>query len=107
MDWQEVENLLIQRNQAHFSQAAGTPFTVALLLDIIDPPASQAMNDEVLQSIVDNPSSSLEVKEIIRYLMDHSKPTIPMKFTMKEIQQAYCTWNCDMTRSPLGHQLDN
>src|SRR5687768_7804341 len=85
----------------------GTPFTIPSLSDQIDPAASQALDNDLLQHIKSVESSLPKIKAMMRHLLNNMHPTLPMTLSTDKIQLAYKSWNQDTTTSPAGCHLDH
>ncbi|KAL7559678.1 hypothetical protein ACA910_002387 [Epithemia clementina (nom. ined.)] len=107
-DWQlivdqnEITTRLIQRNNDHFGQANGTPFTVQPLLDIIGRNA-----DHDLASVRDAlqcPENSDATTALLHHLNDYRLP-ISCQFTGQELKQSFKVWRENTSTSPHGTHL--
>ena len=101
----EILDLLRKRNQKHFGQAQGTPFTVPPLSEHIDFIASTAS----VEMILDGDYDASELEEITGLLIKHLKrcevPTNKQGITAEEFVGKIRTWVESTTTSPLGIHL--
>ena len=95
-DPEDIVNHLIDRNQRHFGQAEGTPFSI---------PPLKAYNN--LEQLDDPPPGIPEAaKTIYNYLRTtQSLPPINTIITDKDLQRMYTKWNENTTTSPSGLHL--
>ena len=93
-------NQLIHRNQQHFGQAQGTPFTISPLDKVLTLDHLRELPTEEVAS------TSEAVQEIIKYLTTvPPQPLINTIFTANDLYQIYSCWNEQTTTSPSGLHL--
>ena len=108
VDPQEMEDLLVARNRAHFKQASGTP--------LADPKVSQALGwggdsltaESLLKGELDTSEVTADryaqaILAECRRLNDEIDPTI----TLEQFQQAYLKWRVGTSTSPSGRHLSH
>ena len=104
-----VETLLIERNQEHFSQAQGSPFTVAPLSDTFGykgetMEATQLIRGHNSEHIIKK--QPIGVQSILRKLNDNKAlPLINADLTYSEFVAGFRTWREATSTSPSGRHL--
>lgn len=103
----EIEQYLLLRNQLHFGQANGTPFTISPLSDEFDWCASTSSSDEVLQGTYVPPESVSELcKEVLAQCKATSPPdSVPATLTQLSFAAKITKWNEFTATSPSGRHL--
>ena len=85
----EVEAHLLKRNQTHFSQAQGTPFTVQPLSDIYDHSATMALDDDLLSLTTSRLDITPKAKSILEALQRKTLPTLYSSVTPDILQNGF------------------
>ena len=68
-----MENKLLAHSQQHFSQAHGTPYTVAPLKDLLQYNGLTEFSDQVFNGTI---PEDLDVPKTTRLLLEHQKSAI-------------------------------
>ena len=101
----EIKKYLTERNQKHFGQAQGTPWTVPPLAEQVNFEASTQTSDLILEG--DYTSSELD--DITQLLIQHIKqvddPTIDGTITHDEFKEKIQSWRESTSTSPSGVHL--
>ena len=113
-DWQTIEiptaivHHLQQRNQKHFSQAQGSPFTIAPLVDDIGFEGIGPFADDILEGLYD----THQLQDHVRLLVEHLKMTYEIAnlttfptITRQEFIDKLKVWTESTTTSPSGLHL--
>lgn len=104
-DITEMNTRLHHRNELHFSQAQGTPFTVSPLAESLGYDGctltAQTLIDQGIIPECDNYAASLILQELQR----SSTPEIEHKFTLPQLRQGFQKWREKTTTSPSGKHL--
>ena len=113
-DWQTIEvpteivHHLQQRNQKHFSQAHGSPFTIPPLATDIGIEGHGPFADDILEGLYD----TLQMQDHIRLLVEHLKMTYEIAnltafptITRQEFIDKLKVWTETTTTSPSGLHL--
>ena len=113
-DWQTIEiptaiaHHLQQRNQKHFSQAQGSPFTIAPLADDIGFEGTGPFADDILEGLYD----THQLQDHVSLLVDHLKMTYEIAnlttfptITRQEFIDKLKVWTESTTTSPSGLHL--
>ena len=103
---EEITEYLLARNQLHFGQAAGTPFTVPPLNVLVDFSASTKTSELILKGNYDN----TELADITRLLLTHLKCKVPLdllpqSITEADMQKKFSLWKESTSTSPSGRHL--
>ena len=104
-DRTEIEETILRRNQTHFNQCAGTPFTVGRLRDI-NWAADSILADSILEGTCDtqqlpsNPSIQLVLQQC-RQLSKPQQTTIDIR----DLKGLFKRWRETTTTSPSGRHL--
>ena len=104
----EVLRLLQQRNQSHFGQAFGTPFTIPPLATDLGFDGSTAAGDRILNGTYDHPDLDSNVRLLLSHLkyvdeiQNHDiRPTISSEKFSSKLK----IWSESTTTSPSGLHL--
>jgi exonuclease III len=113
-EWQQIDipdkilDHLIKRNQYHFGQAHGTPFTIPPLSDQLGFTANTAASHDILTGQFDSQQLDSNVQLLISHLrqvqeMEHepARPTITDEEYVAKLQ----IWSENTTTSPSGLHL--
>ena len=65
---EEVERFILERNQRHFSQAQGTPFTTEPLLELFGHNGTTAEANQLLNGEID--TSSIETTDAVKLILE-------------------------------------
>ena len=103
----EIEYYLMLRNQMHFGQAQGTPFTTASLTEHLNWTASTPAADEILQgSYVPSPEVSQMCTEVLAECRALAQlDSIPAEMTAEAFEGKIKAWREATTTSPSGRHL--
>lgn len=101
-----IEQHLLARNKAHFSQAQGTPFTIPPLNKIghaaESEEAEQILRGEIPESFLDADEYALE---ILREIGKSTLPQMPIQFDTETIKQGFRKWKETTSTSPSNNHL--
>ena len=104
-DRSSVESAILQRNQRHFNQCAGTPFTVGRLRQIewaADTPlAEQILNGTIKPNTI---SDDLRIQQILQTCTQIGD-VISDHISVHDLQQLFKKWRETTTTSPSGRHL--
>ena len=103
---EEITQYLLERNQLHFGQAAGTPFTIPPLNVLVDFCASTTTSELILRGNYTNP----ELGDLTDLLLKHlsSKTPIdllPPQISEADMQKKFSIWKESTSTSPSGRHL--
>ena len=103
---EEITQYLLARNQKHFGQAAGTPFTISPLNEIIDFGASTTSCEAILTGTFD----ASHVDSLTQLLLHHLERKTPLDFLPPSISEAdmqkkFQIWKESTSTSPSGRHL--
>ena len=105
---EEVLKHLVARNQKHFGQAQGTPFTVDPLAEALSFDGLTPTGEDILQGAFDTMGMDENVAPLIRHMRQvdaiealQSRPTINDADFVKKLQ----IWTESTTTSPSGLHL--
>ena len=108
-DQQEIENLLIARNIAHFGQAQGSPFTTSPIVDKIGYKGTNNFSAKIIRG--DDISPELHnmtggLKEIIKILnIGKHTPKFSINIDQEEFMSGFRKWREETATSPSGRHL--
>ena len=104
-DREILENAILHRNQQHFNQCAGTPFTVGRLREL-NWAADSALADSILHGHFD--PASITDNHIVQHVLQlckQQRETISDYITFNDLQQLFNKWKESTTTSPSGRHL--
>ena len=104
-DRESIETAILKRNQQHFNQCAGTPFTVGKLRKI-NWAADSDFADHILNGTVNQ--DSLPTDPYIRHVVTQCKQRsteIDDRISTNDLRQLFKKWNEHTTTSPSGRHL--
>jgi len=103
----EIEQYLLMRNQIHFGQAKGTPFTTEPLQSSLDWGATTTTVDELLEGTYVPPNNFPSLCKAVLASCHHctSSDIIPAHITKEEFKGKMTTWDETTTTSPSGRHL--
>ena len=106
-DQAEINNLLLERNAKHFSQADGTPFTCSPLTELLGRHGTNANCQKILDGTFDTSTiqTTEATKEILRQLKRISCGTISTIITAEDVRTGYKKWRESTSTSPSGLHL--
>ena len=101
-----IQKYIQYRNQKHFGQGHGTPFTVSPLREYFYWQASTKEAELVLNGDFD----SSDLSHLQQCLLNHCKktsntPDLPMEITETEFKKRFTKWSESTTTSPSGMDL--
>ena len=102
---EEIERLLVQRNQLHFSQAEGTPFTRPPFQVEVGYKADGFAADLILSGQIDYPNASTATSLLIKHLQKRTTTTLEGTITAEEVLHKLQNWKETTTTSPSGIHL--
>ena len=102
----EITKYLLERNQVHFGQAHGTPFTVSPLSTEIDFSAST----ETCEMILEGDYSNLDIDDLTCLLLKHLKQKAPLDILPViipevDVAKKFSVWPEKTSTSPSGRHL--
>ena len=100
-----VEHAILECNQQHFNQCAGTPFTVGQLRNL-NWAADSPLADALLQGRA--PVSTLSSNKLVQHVLHACKqtsPTISDHITTNDLKQLFKKWRESTTTSQSGRHL--
>jgi exonuclease III len=102
----EINYYLLLRNQRHFGQAQGTPFTIPPLSDDIDWAASSAASDAILEGTYETSNLNHLLQAVLRECQYKTPAdSISGNVTTEDFLGKFRTWNEKTTTSPSGRHL--
>lgn len=106
-DPHEIERYLLLRNQLHFGQAQGTPFTVFPLAEELDWGGSTSVADDILEGRY---IPSAEISPLCQQVLNRCKATNPLDGLPATVDfDVFCEkisiWRESTTTSPSGRHL--
>ena len=102
---EDIESLLIQRNQKHFGQAAGTPFTQPPLQADVGYKADGYAAELILNGQIDYTCMSKATSLFIKHLQKRTAVTLDGTITEEDILHKLKHWDERTTTSPSGLHL--
>ena len=110
--WRTVESpeaittYLLERNQKHFGQAHGTPFTVEPLASVVDFNASTTACEAILFGTFSGESIDALTQLFIHQLqLKTAIDFLPPSITSDDMQSKFAIWNESTSTSPSGRHL--
>ena len=107
-DPQLIEEACLTRNQTHFGQAQGTPFTIPPL-SLIESSACGPVTDAILEGRLDDlPFDVTELPEEQRIILEELEqccPTMADTISFEDFKRRFEVWNEDTSTSPSGMYL--
>jgi hypothetical protein len=100
---QELDSVLLQQNITHFSQAAGTPFTVSPLIDIIGEDGCTEQALRILEGHV--PQNLPKYSRLLLHKLQRVREPISLQFTFNDMCEGFSKWRESTTTSPSGKHL--
>ena len=108
-DQQEIENLLIARNIAHFGQAQGSPFTTSPIVNKIGYKGTNNFSTKIIRGddiSLDLHNMSGGLKEIIQILNNGKHtPKFSIHIDQEEFMGGFRKWREETATSPSGRHL--
>ena len=105
-DPERIQDYLLARNRAHFSQADGTPFTTVPLNSIGHAAdtdiADSILNGHIPESLADADEYALD---IIKEIANSTLPPLAINFDTSSIKQGFRKWKERTSTSPSGLHL--
>lgn len=102
----EIEYYLLLRNQRHFGQAQGTPFTIPPLSEDLDWGASTATADEILVGTYESNIDTAQCTAVLKACKAAAElDTIPAEITYEEFRGKIQSWRETTCTSPSGRHL--
>ena len=102
---EEIEHLLLARNQLHFGQAHGTPLTRPPLSMAVQYNGSGIQAQAILDGTYDSTSLAEPTALFINHLQQKSLQTLDDNITTKDVLGKLKTWPERTTTSPSGIHL--
>jgi exonuclease III len=107
-DLREINALLLERNRKHFSQADGTPFTTAPLVDLFGRYGTNRMSEALLEGGID--VDKLDVDEATRKILKELRRfegcgKVKWHLTAEDLRSGYKVWREPTSTSPSGLHL--
>ena len=106
-----MTSLLIDRNQAHFSQADSSPFATPPLTEFFGPNGTNVQSQQVLDGLfpIGAIDTTPSTKSFLRHLatlrkLSKSKP-FDSTITGEDLEKGYSVWRESTTTSPSGRHL--
>jgi endonuclease/exonuclease/phosphatase family metal-dependent hydrolase len=108
VDPTEIEHHLLQRNQAHFSQARHTPLANATTTDLLGFGGATSISDRLLQGTISVDAITRDpFGQAILAQCRRINPVIPAGITIDEFKESYKTWRVGTSTSPSGRHLSH
>jgi hypothetical protein len=102
----EINYYLLLRNQRHFGQAQGTPFTIAPLSDDVDWTASTPELEDILAGAYDTSNLDHLVQAVLKECQyKTTADAITGHVTTEAFLDKFRTWKHTTTTSPSGRHL--
>jgi hypothetical protein len=102
---QEIKRLLIARNQKHFGQAEGTPFTQPAIRTELHYDGSGQVGDLILQGTYEAEYLSTATQLFVKHLKKKSDTILSGEITAKEFVAKIKRWPEKTSTSPSGFHL--
>ena len=102
-DPQEVTDTLFRRNEKHFSQAEGTPFTVDPLLSLFGRHGDTAAAKRLNRGQQVQAETTEAAQAILDFLKEERLPPVDTHITPEQLRQVYKKW--DEGTSTAGNHL--
>ena len=102
---EEIEKLVLERNQRHFGQAEGTPFTQNPLSMDVKYNGSGLQAEAILEGTYDTTSLEEPTAKFIQHLQRKTVQTLDNNITTEDITGKLKTWPERTTTSPSGIHL--
>ena len=102
---QEIERLLIKRNQQHFGQANDTPFITTGIQDQVQYNGTGNVAELILNGEYDNPTLAEATKLFINHLKRKTQTKLKGAITCEEFKSKLKTWPEKTATSPSGLHL--
>jgi hypothetical protein len=101
-----IEQYILARNKAHFSQAQGTPFTIPPL-DKIGHAADTDEADQILRGEIPDSFSGADefALKILREIGSSNLPPLQIQFETEQIKQSFRKWKETTSTSPSNNHL--
>ena len=99
-----LEDIILKRNQRHFNQCAGTPFTTGQLRNL-NWAADSPIADTILAGTYSPPDST---NRYIQHVLTNCKQrtdTLTLPITINDLRNLFKVWNESTTTSPSGRHL--
>ena len=100
---EKLEKILLDRNNAHFQQAKGTPFTTAEMLEALRFTTGSTLAEDVLQG-KDVEGPTLEATQILRECR-RVLPPDEKEIMTEEMKMGFKRWDKKTSTSPSGMHL--
>ena len=103
-----MEELLIQRNKKHFSQADGSPFTTSRIIKSLGKYGNSSLSEDIFKgeaNIASLSATDATTKILLSLKSTAPKNSIPVYISSKEIELAYRAWREQTSTSPSGLHL--
>ncbi len=102
---EEIERMLLQRNQNHFSQAHGTPFTTDPLQATVGYKANGYSVDLILSGSYEESTLTPVTSLLVKHLQARTTNTINGAITKEDVLGKLRNWHESTTTSPSGLHL--
>ena len=104
-DLSEMEESIRQRNQQHFGQAKGTPFTVSPLSELCGWHGDTTFCHAVHSNTANLPPDLPQATRLILEKLQQPQHTVPVVITAADLIKGYRHWREDTSTSPSGRHL--
>jgi hypothetical protein len=102
---QEIEKLLLQRNQNHYAQANGTFMTTDDMRTKIGTCGTSEFCDNVMEGHVDSQTYPRAIQAIFKELGKANTATVNEEITLEDFKDAMRRWKESTSTSPSGRHL--
>ena len=99
----QLEDMILHRNQRHFNQCAGTPFTTGQLRQL-NWSADSPLADAILQGTDPTTHANPYVHTVLQNCNQQTK-TLPISLSNDDLCNLFKVWNESTTTSPSGRHL--
>ena len=104
----EVEQLILERNREHFTQAKDTPLASQVITDMIGFSGTTSIADRLLKGTIDVSSITTDkYGQLILLQCQRIHPELPAKITLDEFKTSYNIWRVGTSTSPSGRHLSH
>lgn len=104
-DPEEVNKTISTRNQHHFSQAEGTPFTIEPLRTLLGRHGDTKMARDIEQGNTPQLDMTEAAQAILNQLATQRLPEIDVHITAEQLRKGYNKWRESTATSPSGVHL--
>ncbi|KAL7555990.1 hypothetical protein ACA910_006139 [Epithemia clementina (nom. ined.)] len=99
----QITQCLIHRNNAHFGQANGMPFTEQPLLNTIGRNAEHGLTS--ILAALQQEHNSDATNALLQHLHDYTLPQVSCSFSGEELKRSFKVWREATSTSPHGTHL--